>query len=176
MSGYDNKGAKACPICEDDMVEERLHHCGKHVYMHHRRFLPIDHPYRKKKKPFNGKTETRIARLPLSETEVYEWVKDINIVFGKPYKPTKNNLYKKKSVFWDLPYWKHLEVRHCLDVMHIEKNVCDSIIGTLLNIQGKTKDGEKVRKDMVEKNIRPELAPQKKGKRHVSASCLLHFV
>jgi len=25
--------------------------------------------------------------------------------------------------------------------MHVEKNVCDSIIGTLLNIKGKTKDG-----------------------------------
>lgn len=33
-----------------------------------------------------------------------------------------------------------LILRHNLDVMHIEKNVCDSILGTLLNIKGKTKD------------------------------------
>lgn len=33
-----------------------------------------------------------------------------------------------------------LLLRHNLDVMHIEKNVCDSILGTLLNIKGKTKD------------------------------------
>ena len=38
-----------------------------------------------------------------------------------------------------LPYWKFL--------MHVEKNVCDSIIGTLLNITGMTKDGAKARKD-----------------------------
>ena len=31
-------------------------------------------------------------------------------------------------------------LRHNLDVMHIEKNVCDSMIRTLLNIEGKTKD------------------------------------
>ena len=27
-----------------------------------------------------------------------------------------------------------LDIRHYIDVMHMEKNVCDSVIGTLLNI------------------------------------------
>nr|GEW62919.1 hypothetical protein [Tanacetum cinerariifolium] len=67
---------------------------------------------------------------------------------------------KKKSIFWDLPYWERLQVRHCLNVMHIEKNVCESLIGLLLNIQGKTKDAVKVRKDMEAMKIRPELAPR----------------
>ena len=39
--------------------------------------------------------------------------------------------------------------------MHIEKNVCDSIIGTLLNIKGKMKDGVNARKDMAK--LRPKL-------------------
>ena len=43
--------------------------------------------------------------------------------------------------------------------MHVEKNVCDSLIGLLLNIKGKTKDGINARKDMVEMQIRPRLAP-----------------
>jgi hypothetical protein len=34
-------------------------------------------------------------------------------------------------------------LRHNLDVMHIEKNVVDNIIGTLLNIKYKTKDNIK---------------------------------
>ena len=51
-------------------------------------------------------------------------------------------------------------MRHCLDVMHIEKNVCANLIGTLLDIPGKTKDGVKSRLDLVELNIRSELAPQ----------------
>ena len=29
--------------------------------------------------------------------------------------------WKKKNIFWDLPYWASLRVRHNLDVMHIEK-------------------------------------------------------
>ncbi|XP_021990805.1 uncharacterized protein LOC110887533 [Helianthus annuus] len=43
--------------------------------------------------------------------------------------------------------------------MHIEKNVCDSLLGLLLNISGKTKDGVNARKDMEEMGIRKELAP-----------------
>ncbi|KAA0065885.1 hypothetical protein E6C27_scaffold538G00590 [Cucumis melo var. makuwa] len=46
------------------------------------------------------------------------------------------------------------------NVMHIEKNVCANLIGTLLDIPGKTKDGVKSRLDLVELNIRSELAPQ----------------
>nr|XP_027193555.1 uncharacterized protein LOC101504995 [Cicer arietinum] len=46
-----------------------------------------------------------------------------------------------------------------------QKNVCDSVIGTLLNIQGKTKDGLNSRLDMVDMGIRQQLAPQSTGKR-----------
>ena len=49
-------------------------------------------------------------------------------------------IFKKKSVFYDLSYWPDLVVRHAIDVMHIENNVCDSLIGTLLDIPGKIKD------------------------------------
>ena len=49
-------------------------------------------------------------------------------------------LFTRRSTLWDLEYWKDLDLWHNLDVMHIEKNICDSIIGTLLNIEGKTKD------------------------------------
>ena len=43
--------------------------------------------------------------------------------------------------------------------MHIEKNVCDSVLGLLLNMKDKTKDGVNARLDMVDMGIRPELAP-----------------
>ena len=33
--------------------------------------------------------------------------------------------------------------------MHVEKNVCESILGTLLKIKGKTKDGDGARLDML---------------------------
>ena len=43
--------------------------------------------------------------------------------------------------------------------MHVEKNVCESIVGTLLNISGKTKDGVNARLDLQELGLRKELAP-----------------
>ena len=53
-------------------------------------------------------------------------------------------MFTRRSTLWDLEYWKDLDLRRNLDVMHIEKNICDSIIGTLLNIEGKTKDTLKI--------------------------------
>ena len=72
---------------------------------------------------------------------------------------------RKCQVFFDLPYWTNLHVRHCLEIMHVEKNMCDSLIGTLLNIKGKTKDGIKCRQDLVEMDIRHQLHLQPQGRR-----------
>ena len=44
-----------------------------------------------------------------------------------------------KSIFFKLPYWRTLLLRYNLDVMHIEKNVCDSIIRTLMSTKRKRK-------------------------------------
>ena len=47
--------------------------------------------------------------------------------------------------------------------MHVEKNVCDSLISTLLNINGKTNNGLNARLDLIEMNIQGELAPIEMG-------------
>lgn len=44
--------------------------------------------------------------------------------------------------------------------MHIEKNVCESLVRTLLGIANKTKDGIKARRDMEDMGIRPALHPK----------------
>lgn len=49
--------------------------------------------------------------------------------------------WKKKSIFFSLPYWQHLLMCHNLDVMHIEKNVFEKILGILLWTSMKMKDG-----------------------------------
>jgi hypothetical protein len=41
--------------------------------------------------------------------------------------------------------------------MHVEKNVCESLIGTLLNMNGKTRDHGHARVDMKKMRIRQEL-------------------
>ncbi|XP_073525456.1 uncharacterized protein [Phyllobates terribilis] len=169
LSGYKTKGEQACPVCEEDMKPAYLSNYRKNVYLDYRKFLSRYHPYRKKKKEFNGYTEEGVARTALTGSQVYERIKNVDTKYGKCFKSKskKGVLWKKVSILWDLPYWKDLSVRHCLDVMHIEKNVCDAIIGTLLNIPGKTKDNQNVRFDMKERNIRPDLWPVVKpdGKR-----------
>lgn len=55
------------------------------------------------------------------------------------------SIWKKRSIFFDLPYWKGNLLQHNLDVMHIEKNVVDNIIDTLLNIDNKSKDNLQAR-------------------------------
>jgi hypothetical protein len=64
---------------------------------------------------------------------------------------------KKKSIFFRLPYWKDNLLRHNLDVMHIEKNVMDNILGTILDIKGKTKDNLQARQDLQEIGLIPKL-------------------
>ncbi|KAK5819796.1 hypothetical protein PVK06_024819 [Gossypium arboreum] len=44
--------------------------------------------------------------------------------------------------------------------MHIEKNVCENIIGTILNVDGKSKDNLQSRLDLVDMGIRRDLHPQ----------------
>ena len=83
----------------------------------------------------------------------------------KEKEKSKTCIWKKRSIFFDLPYWCDLDIRHCIDVMHVEKNVCDSVIGTLLNIQGKTKDGLNTHQDLAEMGIRSQLHPMSDGKK-----------
>jgi hypothetical protein len=88
-------------------------------------------------------------------------VKDDHVVFGK-WKMTHKNIeeddiWKKQSIFWELSYWKDLDACHSIDLMHVEKNVCESLLGTLLNIDGKTRDLGHARADLKKLNIRPEL-------------------
>ncbi|XP_073131634.1 uncharacterized protein [Henckelia pumila] len=165
LSGCVVKGYCACPICGEETYSTRLKHSRKISYTGHRRFLPTNHPYRRQKKAFNGKLELNPAPKPLTGHEILERVERINYCSGKASrKQTMQgevvSCWKKKSIFFELEYWKHLYVRHVLDVMHIEKNVCESLIGTLLDIPGKSKDGVAARLDLVEMNLRIDLEPK----------------
>ena len=41
--------------------------------------------------------------------------------------------------------------------MHIEKNVCDNILWTILGVQGKSKDGVNARRDLEQMGLRKPL-------------------
>ena len=47
--------------------------------------------------------------------------------------------------------------------MHIEKNICDNILGTIMNIKGKTKDAIKTCLDLERMGLRSSLHLLKDG-------------
>jgi hypothetical protein len=56
--------------------------------------------------------------------------------------------------------------------MYIDKNVMDNILGTLLDIKGKTKDNLAARKDLEEMGLRFTLHPfTQNGKTYIPAAC-----
>ena len=64
---------------------------------------------------------------------------------------------RKKSIFYELPYWEKIELKHNLDVMHIEKNICDSVLCTLMGGPHKSKDTDNAMRDLEKLGIRSEL-------------------
>ena len=87
--------------------------------------------------------------------DVLNMVKDVKVVFGKAHgsEPVPNNadghapMWKKKFIFWELPYWQVVEVRSTIDVMHLTKNLCVNLLG-FMGVYGKPKDTLEARQDL----------------------------
>ncbi|XP_070010201.1 uncharacterized protein [Nicotiana sylvestris] len=160
LSGWCTYGRFACPFCNINTQSRRLRHGRKFCYMGHRRFLKSGHKYRNDAKSFDGTKETRLAPCPVSGSLVLHQVKDIKFTLGQSSKGVSGvmkNTWKKRSISFDLPYWKSNLVRRNLDVMYIEKNVCNNLIYTLLDLGKKSKDNLEARLDLMEMKIRPSL-------------------
>jgi len=123
LSGYSVKRHHACPICEENTSYHKLKYGRKTCYIDHQKFLKCNHPYRRLRKAFNGCQEDKTAPPPLTGDRVYIRVSHIEVTYGKAAKHSGVKNIWKKSIFFELPYWSKLDVRHCIDVMHVEKNV-----------------------------------------------------
>ncbi|XP_013624132.1 PREDICTED: uncharacterized protein LOC106330138 [Brassica oleracea var. oleracea] len=175
LSGWTTHGRLSCPYCQDNTDAFQLKNGRKTCWFDcHRRFLPHDHPYRKSKTLFTK--NKRVFDSPPEEVsgkKLKEQLRDFGAdrtpdVGGNGHEPIygvgENHNWHKKSIFWDLPYWETHLLRHCLDVMHIEKNFFDNLMNTILDVQGKTKDNLKSRLDLVDICARPELHVDEHGK------------
>jgi hypothetical protein len=169
VSGSTTSGEAGCTECHLFTSSLRLGSGNKTCYMDHRRFLHEDHPFRFDADKF-GKTEFRPAPTPLSREQVLDCTKDLSTRFGKdPFgkKPARKKrregeplvIFKRRSIWFKLPYWKDLMLRHNLDVMHIGKNVSESLINTLLGATEKSKDNLNSRLDLQALGIRSDLHP-----------------
>jgi len=118
--------------------------------------LPLNHRYRNNRKDFFvGRVEKDVASPRLSGEELHDVVLEYgDIVFGLQSCKQKfpgfglTHNWVKRSIFWELPYWKTNLLRHNLDVMHIEKNMFENIFNTIMDVKGKTKDNIKARMDI----------------------------
>ena len=109
--------------------------------------------WRNKNVFLKGEKITDMSSPRLSPNEVRNIVYDLQKFtnYGKAciipeYKVTHS--WTKRSIFWDLPYWKDTLLRQNLYVMHIEKNFFDNVFYTPIDVQGKTKHNKKAREDL----------------------------
>ncbi|XP_056852980.1 uncharacterized protein LOC130502239 [Raphanus sativus] len=185
LSGCKVKGKQACNVCGKDTPSRWLKFSRKFVYMGNRKRLPPGHRYRYKKAWFDNTVEEGNASRIQTGAEIYETLQAFRNDFGRPLDKEKkrrrpeleddemvqeeeceesNDLWrwKKRSIFFELPYWKDMHVRHNVDVMHVEKNVSDAILSILMQ-SSKSKDGLKARKDLADIGIRSHLHTEVMG-------------
>jgi hypothetical protein len=99
LSGQSKKVGCGCLHCFREIDSQYLSESRKIVYMGHRHYIPLKHPFRSMKDKFNGNTEKRRPLPHLTGHEVYEMVKDVHVVLGKWKSTSKNtgedNMWKK---------------------------------------------------------------------------------
>ncbi|KAL0560440.1 hypothetical protein IC582_000845 [Cucumis melo] len=170
LSGWSTKGYQACPICMGDRSSFEIR--GRISFMGHRRYLPQNHVWRRSRL-HDGKVERKAPPMVMNGDEILEQLDQLEFPVMSKHPSIQDKKKKralnwtKKSIFFNLPYWSRLLLRHKLDVMLIEKNVCDNLIGTLLNIEGKTKDTTNARLDLQDLKIRKDLHLVEVGNRLV---------
>ncbi|XP_071729257.1 uncharacterized protein [Rutidosis leptorrhynchoides] len=142
----------------------------------HRPNLESNHPYRESLE-FNGKVDHTSKPRKYKVTDIENQLTDL-LPVGNPDKnhtnvgekrkrpPNCRHNWTKISIFQELKYWKYLPLQHNLDVMHIEKNVLEAILGTLL-MNDKSKDIHNARVDLEKLGIRKDLwlKPNTKSKK-----------
>lgn len=163
LGGHKTKGYRACPICLDAI--DAVHLGGTMCYQGHRRWLDKDHAWRRASDKFNGSFEFREAPSVINGCDVLSQINchDFPVLSMHPqFKTGRSNMscWTHKAIFFELPYWETLKQPYSLDVMHIEKNVFDNIIGTILDLEGKTKDGLKARESWMKQGVHKEMWPE----------------
>ena len=132
LYGWSTKGKFACPYCHKDTDYLWLKFGSKHCYMGHHRFLPSEHRWRRNKVSFNNKVEHREAPVPLSGEQVLQQYESFEqVTFGRTTckkrkqreEDNRWHNWRKKSIFFNLPYWSSLLIRHNLDVRCILRRI-----------------------------------------------------
>ncbi|XP_021301271.1 uncharacterized protein LOC110429536 [Sorghum bicolor] len=140
LSGRTTSGYFACLHCDKNPMSYAIR--SKLCYIGHSRFLPRGHRLRKAS-DFESLHSSSAKPGTFTKEELLEElekVRDVRVGEKRKHSGNRVPIWGRRVCLWDLPYWQSLKLRHNLDVMHIEKNLCESLVGTILDIKGKSKD------------------------------------
>ncbi|XP_059281239.1 uncharacterized protein LOC132034924 [Lycium ferocissimum] len=113
--------------------------------------------------PFGAMSTNYRKQMPGNDIDVYlqpliQELRELWYDGVQTLDSSKNEIFKMRAaLMWTISDFPGL------DIMHIEKNVCENVIYTLLNDSGKSKDNSKARKDLREMGIRKELWEDENG-------------
>ena len=93
--------------------------------------MDSDHKFCKQKQSFDGHVDTRSTPITISRGEIMlQTDAVVNHMFGKKIVNLPNKIkrgeealtvWKKRNIFFILPYWEDHVLHHNLNVMHTEK-------------------------------------------------------
>ncbi|GJT90345.1 zinc finger, PHD-type containing protein [Tanacetum coccineum] len=139
LSGWSGQGYKACPTCNEETPSIGVK--NKIAYVGHRRFLRKPHKWRSSRE-FNGDTDHRDPPKEYPRDVIL--AQHARLLTRVPGKHPETREEDKT------------QLKHNLDIMHIEKNVLEAILNTLL-MNDKSKDTAKARQDLQNLGIRRPL-------------------
>ncbi|GKA52609.1 putative transposase-associated domain-containing protein [Tanacetum coccineum] len=155
LCGCPYSGFKGCVVCGKDTNCVRLSALSKQSYVGHRRYLPYNHPFRKQKKAFNRKQEFLPALIPITRKQIYNEVQHIENKWRKG-KRTNNKASENQEDMRGRGGKIQKQKRNTTEEEgsssqvngQNKKNVAESLVGTLLHVSGKMKDGVNARLDL----------------------------
>lgn len=127
VTGCIVKGKQACNVCGKDTHNRWLKFSQKYVYLGNRKRLRHGHPYRRMKGWFDNTVEEGTTNRIQTGDEILESLKDFKNDFGDPWEKKQKRIdlcedevishdeyeedtdqwrWKKRSVLFELPYWK----------------------------------------------------------------------
>ena len=147
LFGWSTHGRLSCPVCMERTKAIQLKYSRKPSFFDcHCRFLPQDHRFRRNKKAFRSRYVDASPPPPILTGDLkplrclrhFRRIVDNPSIEDKPEGYGKTHNWDRRSIFWDLPYWRTHLLRHNIDVMHTERNVFMNIFNTVMDIKGKT--------------------------------------
>ncbi|KAI3462194.1 hypothetical protein Pfo_018857 [Paulownia fortunei] len=155
VSGWSTKSYKVCPICLEDTTSQNLR--SKICYTSYRWLLHLKHSWCKNKS-INEKFENEGPPRTFSDHEILTKLDALpEVTFSKHPALIEKRKHSVGGMNW--------VKKHNLDVMHIEKNICDALVSTLFSLEEKSKNTINARLDMQDMGIRSELHLSQSGDR-----------